>query len=469
MTLRNRISVAAAALVLLVVAGVSIAVYVSYAASLRSRVDGDLVNAAEQATEIATGTKLKSAGLPPSAAPDTSTPVKVGDTILQLLSGPLEVGQSTAFGPLGRPDLAVADGAQAAYFSTVQVNKRRFRVYTAEGLGRANAPGLIRVGRAVDADDGALRTAALLLAGLTAAAAALTYAVARLSASRVLRPIGRLTAAAEHITATGDLSARIGSTGRAPGKDEVARLGASFDTMLAALDDSVTVQRQLVADASHELRTPLTSLTTNLDLLAEDAGVADPQAPALVRAAREQAAELDQLVTDLVDVARYGESTPHRETVRLDLLTDEAVQRVRQRSPAASIDTDLQPCLVHVDPAGVDHAISNLIDNAIKWSPAGGVVHVAVAEGRVSVRDHGPGIPQEDLPHIFQRFYRAAAARGMPGAGLGLAIVARVAQANDATTDVQTGPDGSSFTLAFPPPTPETDDSDARVPPRGLS
>jgi two-component system sensor histidine kinase MprB len=106
---------------------------------------------------------------------------------------------------------------------------------------------------------------------------------------------------------------------------------------------------------------------------------------------------------------------------------------------------------VHVDPAGVDHAICNLIDNAIKWNSSDGVVQVVVTDARVSVTDHGPGIPDEDLPHIFERFYRAPAARGMPGAGLGLAIVARVAQANDATADVRTGPDGSTFTLAFPP------------------
>ena len=170
-----------------------------------------------------------------------------------------------------------------------------------------------------------------------------------------------------------------------------------------------------------------------------------------MRAAREQAGELDQLITDLLDLARYHESAPHRETVRLDQLTSEAVHRVRKRTPHADIVADLQSCLVHVDPAGVDHAICNLIDNAIKWNPPGGAVHVIVADARVSVIDHGPGIPDEDLPHIFERFYRAPAARGMPGAGLGLAIVARVAQANDATADVRTGPDGSTFTLAFPP------------------
>jgi RNA polymerase sigma-70 factor (sigma-E family) len=221
--------------------------------------------------------------------------------------------------------------------------------------------------------------------------------------------------------------------------------------MLAALHESVTAQRQLVADASHELRTPLTSLTTNLDLLEDGAGLADPQAPALVRAAREQAGELDQLITDLLDLARYHESTPHREAVRLDLLTGETVGRLRQRLPRVAIDADLRPCLVQVDPAAVDHAISNLVDNAVKWTPPDAVVRVVVENGQVSVTDHGPGIAGEDLPHIFERFYRAPAARAMPGAGLGLAIVGGVAHANNGSIAVQTGPHGSTFTLAFPP------------------
>jgi two-component system sensor histidine kinase MprB len=306
----------------------------------------------------------------------------------------------------------------------------------------------VRTGQAANADDGALLDAAMLLAALTVAATGITYGAARLTAGRILRPIAELTAAAERITQTRDLTTRLRVAGT---NDEVGRLSAAFDTMLAALHESVTAQRQLAADASHELRTPLTSLTTNLDLLEDGAGLAHPQAPALVRAAREQAGELDQLVTDLLDLARYHETAPHRETVRLDLLTSEAVHRFRQRGPHAAISADLQPCLVLVDPAGVDHAICNLIDNAIKWSPSDGAVHVAVGEGRVSVSDHGPGISAEDLPHIFERFYRAPAARGMPGAGLGLAIVGGVAQANQGIVEVRTGPGGSTLTLAFTP------------------
>jgi len=445
-TLRHRVSVAAAVGVLIVVAAVSSVLYFVYAASVHSRADVTLVDAAQQASSITQRIKQSASG--GRSIPDFSVPVTVGSVELQLFLGPA-VGQPTQFGPLDSRDVAVAEGAQPPYFADQHHGGHQFRVYTAAVPGGA----LVRTSRAADADNGALRNAALLLAGLTVVAAGVTYGAARLTAGRILRPIADLTAAADRVSRTRDLTARRRSTGRNDSRtnDEVGRLSSAFDAMLAALHESVTAQRQLVADASHELRTPLTSLTTNLDLLEDGAGLTDPQAPALVRAAREQAGELGQLITDLLDLARYHESAPHRETVRLDLLTDQAVHRLRQRAPHVVIDADLRPCLVHVDPAAVDHAVSNLVDNAVKWSPPGTAVHVVVENGQVSVTDHGPGIAHEDLPHIFERFYRAPDARGMPGAGLGLAIVGRVAQANQGTVEVRTGPGGSTFTLAFPP------------------
>jgi two-component system sensor histidine kinase MprB len=430
--------------VLIVVAAVSSVLYVSYAASVRARAKAELVAAAQQASTIAR--QLKQAASDKGAIPDLNKPITVGSTAIDLIPGPVVSGQPTRFGPLDSHDVAVADQAQPAYFAQAKDGSRWYRVYTAAMPGASDG-GLVRASRTANADDGALRTAALSLAALTVMAAGVTYGLARLTAGRVLRPIARLTRTAEHISRTGDLSARIGATGT----DEVGRLGASFDTMLAALDDSVTAQRQLVADASHELRTPLTSLTTNLDLLEDGDGLADPQAPALVRAAREQAGELGNLIADLLDLARYGEAAPHREAVRLDLLTADVVGRRQRRSPDVTVQTTLEACLVHVDPAAVDRAIGNLVDNAIKWSPPGGAVHVDVAAGQVSVTDHGPGVTAEDVPHIFERFYRAPTARGLPGAGLGLAIVGKVAQANGGTVDVRTGRTGSTFTLAFEP------------------
>jgi two-component system sensor histidine kinase MprB len=444
MTLRNRVATAAALGVLIVVAAVCGILYVSYAASLRARVDAELVDAAQQASTIAQ--KIKVGASEKGAIPDLEKPITVGGTGIDLIAGPVVGGETTRFGPLDSRDVAVADQAQPPYFTEAKDGNRWYRVYTAAMPGNSDG-GLVRASRPANADNGALRTEALLFGVLTVTAAVVTFGLARLTASRVLRPIAVLTSTAEEISRTRDLSARI----RATSTDEVGRLGASFDTMLAALDGSVTAQRQLVADASHELRTPLTSLTTNLDLLEDGEGLADPQAPALVRAAREQAGELDNLITDLLDLARYGEAIPHREVVRLDLLTADVVHNRQRRSPDVRLHAVLEECLVHVDPAAVDRAIGNLVDNAIKWSPPGGEVRVDVAAGRVSVTDNGPGVPPGDVPHIFERFYRAPAARGMPGAGLGLAIVGHVAQANGGTVELRTDQTGSTFTIAFAP------------------
>ncbi|HEY2044891.1 MAG TPA: HAMP domain-containing sensor histidine kinase [Jatrophihabitans sp.] len=458
MTLRSRVAVAAGAGVFLVLAVVNSVLYLFYVASLHSRVDASLVDVAQQTSAIAS--QLKQAASDKGAAPDITKPVTVGSTDIELLPGPVGAGQPTQFGPLSSRDIAVANHSQTAYFATIGRGGQRYRVYTA-AMPDTSAGAIVRTSRAESADDGAMYRAAALLLGLTVAASATVFGVARLTAARLLRPIADLTAAAEHITRTRDLGARLAvadspdaanpPTDRRPKRpDEVGRLSASIDSMLAELERSSDLQRQLVADASHELRTPLTSLTTNLELLADGDGLADQQAPALVRAARESAGELNSLMADILDLARYGESPPHREDVRLDLLAAEVVRRATNRATEVRFQTSLHPVLVCLDPAAADRAVSNLLDNAVKWSPPGGVVLVEVASGAVRVSDQGPGIGDADLPHVFERFYRSAAARGSPGAGLGLAIVARVTEANGGVVAVQTGPNGSTFSLSFP-------------------
>ncbi|MCL2489377.1 MAG: HAMP domain-containing histidine kinase [Propionibacteriaceae bacterium] len=464
MTLRNRVALIAAAIVLAVVVAVNIVLVYAYSGQLRSGGDASLVDAAQQASTIAAKMKATEANQPsaaptkptppPSTSPkptpdkppsDTDTIVTVGAIQVELLWGPVIAGEPSLLGPLTTQDVAVSLGSRPAYFGYSP--DQTLRTYTAALTGVPGG-GLVRATRKLSADSDALHQAEWLLAALALAATGVTYLALRLAAGRILRPIRRLTSTAEQITKTRDLSARIdaGTSG-----DEVTRLGSAFNTMLIALDESVTAQRQLVADASHELRTPLTSLTTNLDLLEDGDGLADPQAPALVAAAREQAGELNELIADLLDLSRYQEAEPHRAVVRLDNLTQEAVDQIRRRTPEPVIEVNLEPCLVDVDAAAVHRAIVNLIDNAIKWSPPGAAVRVVVEDGRVTVADSGPGISDEDMPHVFERFYRAPAARGRPGTGLGLAIVASVAAANDATASATTSSDGSVFTLGFAP------------------
>ena len=283
-----------------------------------------------------------------------------------------------------------------------------------------------------------------LLAVLVPAAAVGAAVVARLAAGRVLRPVGRLTETVERIRATGDLSAPI----EAPGQDEISRLGQAFAAMTAALDESVGAQRRLVADASHELRTPLTSLITNLELLAEQPD--DPSAPALVAAALAEAGELRALINDLVDLARDGQAAFHVEDVRLDLVAERVAARAAGRAPGLTYELDCRPTLVRGDPDALERAIGNLVDNALKWSPPDGRIRISAAAGAVEVSDDGPGIPADDLPHIFDRFYRSAKARALPGSGLGLAIVRRIADMHNGTVEAMPLPRGVTFRFSLP-------------------
>ena len=233
------------------------------------------------------------------------------------------------------------------------------------------------------------------------------------------RAVRRLTEATETVTATGDLSERIDAGGR----DEISRLASSFNAMLGALEESTRARGQLVADASHELRTPLTSLRTNIEVLASDRELPPGERERLLSDVVEQLGEMTNLISELIELARGEQPPAELEDVRLDLVAADAVERTRRNRPGVSFKTDFEESLVNGVPATIDRAVGNLLDNAAKWSPPGGEVEIAVRGAEVTVRDHGPGIDEEDLPYVFDRFYRARSARGQPGSGLGLAIV----------------------------------------------
>ncbi|NUP38304.1 MAG: HAMP domain-containing histidine kinase, partial [Streptomyces sp.] len=421
MTLRTRVALAVAAVVAAALVAVSLVVYPATAAGLAGQHDGELVTAAGQAPRLLDSFKTADSPLP-------TTPISVGDTLLQFWPGPLRAGPTDGFVPLAEQDEAVAFGKVAPYFRDVTYGGVRYRLYTAPlNLGEGV---LVRTAFPLNRDEDTLNALKLLLAGLTVGGALVAAAGARLLAGRVLRPIGRLTAVVERVTATGTLTAD-GLDGIGAGRDEVARLASSFTTMTEALRESVLAQRRLVADASHELRTPLTSLTTNLELLEEGRGTADPQAPALAHEARVQAEELRALVNDLVELARHGDIQLHLEDVRLDLVAGRVLARAAARAPHVRLRGELDGCLVSADADAIERAVSNLVDNAIKWSPPGGEVVVRVdAAGTLSVSDQGPGIAPQDLPFVFDRFYRAESARSLPGSGLGLAIVRQIAEAH---------------------------------------
>jgi two-component system, OmpR family, sensor histidine kinase MprB len=328
------------------------------------------------------------------------------------------------------------------FFRDATLAGTHLRVYTA-GLGTGAALQIALTLKETDDILGRLRWILLAIAGGGIGVAAL---LGLLVSRAALAPVRRLTTATEEITATRDLSRRV----EAGSRDELGRLGTSFNTMLAALEDSQQAQRQLVADASHELRTPLTSLRTNVELLARGRLPDDERGKAFADVSS-QLEELTVLVADVVDLARDGEREQAVEEVRLDLLVADAVERARLHTPGVRLEADLDESLVRGIPDRIFRAVANVLSNAAKWSPAGGTVEVRVAGGEVTVRDHGPGIAAEDLPHVFDRFYRSPAARGTPGSGLGLAIVRQVVESHGGA--VGAGPaegGGTLVSLKFP-------------------
>jgi two-component system sensor histidine kinase MprB len=432
MSLRTRVAVAVGVVVFCVLAIVAAVIYPAVGANLRGKNDQSLVQVAKEAPTIAG--KLKQAGTVGQLVP-------FGATQLQILPG-AAVGPTDGFVGITDHDVQVARGSDEPYFQDEAYGSVVYRIYTMQFPGNPGV--LVRVAQPVS--DAASTQTALgwLLAVLIPAGAVGAAAVARLAAGRVLRPVGRLTETVERIRATGDLSAPI----ETPGQDEISRLGQAFAAMTAALDESAGAQRRLVADASHELRTPLTSLTTNLELLAEQPD--DPSAPALVAAALAEAGELRVLINDLVELARDGQASFHIEDVRLDLVAERVAARAAGRAPGLRYELDCRPTLVRGDPDALERAIGNLVDNALKWSPPDGRIRISAAGGTVEVSDDGPGIPADDLPYIFDRFYRSAKARALPGSGLGLAIVRRIADMHHGTVEAIPLQQGVKFRISVP-------------------
>jgi two-component system sensor histidine kinase MprB len=283
---------------------------------------------------------------------------------------------------------------------------------------------------------------------------ALAAGLGRMAARRVLAPLAEVAQTAEHITETEDLSSRL----RVHADDEVGALATRFNAMIgrlqgsrAALDESVRAQRQLVADASHELRTPITSLRTNIEVLLAGGELSEEERQRLLHDVVEQTEELSALVNDLIELARGDLPAEHAEDVRLDRVVEEAVARARRNSPRITFQASLVPVIMDGVPERLGRAINNLLDNAARHSPAGATVEVIVDERGVLVRDHGSGVDPDDLPYVFDRFYRGANSRGRQGSGLGLAIVRQVALQHGGAVGVANAPDGGAiFTMRLP-------------------
>lgn len=360
------------------------------------------------------------------------------------------VDTSDSFG-VGAPEVQVARGVAADSARTVWSGGERWRMVAVNaGDGQA-----LVLAQSLESTDRMLDRLGLVMllfgvAGMITAGLA-GWAVAR----NGLRPVRHLTAAVEDIARTQRLEPIP-----IEGSDEVARLASAFNQMLRALSASQHRQRQLVADAGHELRTPLTSLRTNLDLLAQagtSTGLSEESRAELLDDVRAQIGEMTTLIGDLVELARDEPSIPAVEPVELTAVLEQAISRVRRRADV-EFDVRISPWWVVGDAAALERAITNLLDNAAKWSPPGETVLVTLTDGTLMVADRGPGIAAHDLPHVFERFYRSAESRSMSGSGLGLSIVRSVAERHGGIVRAGTGPGGGAgfwFSIPGQPSPPE--------------
>jgi two-component system, OmpR family, sensor histidine kinase MprB len=443
MSFRRRLTLACAAAVALAVALAAGLTYWIVRDALRDQIDASLTRATPFSQKLPDARKEAMMRLRQSVAP--TSPLDGPSLFGQLVKpdGAVVVPPGENPVSLSSPEKirAVASGTSKPFFSDVEMDGRHLRVYTVP----TPDGDVLQVARSLDEVDSTLATLRLGLGGIVMLGIGASVLLAFLATRTAVRPVAELTDAAEHVARTRDLTRRI----ERDGDDELSRLAGAFNTMLEALDDSQRAQRRLVADASHELRTPLTSLRTNLEVLGRG-GLEAADHERLRADVIAQLEELTLLVADLVDLARGEEPVAEREALRLDELVAAAVERAERHSPAVRFTTDLEPVVVDGVRSRLDRAVANLLDNAAKYGA--GIVEVTLRDGVLTVRDHGPGIADEDLPFVFDRFYRAPSARGRPGSGLGLAIVRQAAEAHGGTVQADRAPDGGAvLRLALSP------------------
>ena len=436
MSFRARLTLVAAAAVALAVLAASAAVWFVVKDSLYTQVDNRLKTRAQEITSgVGPG-----GGIHVESTPDGRNYIDIGGGRPILGSGgyiqvvrsdgtALRTFEETQPLPVGKGALRTAQTGRGTFFSDSKVGGTDVRVFTAPARDLNGVSYAIQVAQSLNDVNHTLDRVTLFLILIAAGGIGIAAALGLVVSKAALAPVRRLTEASEKVADTRDLSERIDAEGR----DELSRLASAFNTMLGALEESTRARRQLVADASHELRTPLTSLRTHIEVLASERELPSGERERLLTDVVEQLGEMTTLIAELIELARGEQHSHETEDVRLDLVAVNAVERTRRNRPGVTFKTDLVESLVHGVPETIERALANLLDNAAKWSPPGGEVEVSVRGGEVSVRDHGPGIEDEDLPYVFDRFYRARSARGLPGSGLGLAIVRQVAEAHGGT------------------------------------
>ena len=443
MTLRRRIAAAVALGVATVVLALAAIGYVTVRAHLRGEIDTALEARGAPFTQEREG--------PPRPASDkTPPPAPFGGA-----SGYFQFvrANGTAFTGDGPPLLrydaravAIARSGKGRYFTDETVRGTHLRVLAVPDPDTSSA---VLIARPLTEVDDVLHD--LLITDVIVIAVGVLVAAlfGGLIGRAAIAPIVRFTRRSEGIAGALDPSQRLEETGT----EELVRLASSFNRTLDALERSVQSQKNLVADASHELRTPMSALRSNIQIFLESHRLPESERSALQASILAELDQLTKLVTDVVELARGHGRDEGAEVFRLDAIVEEVVARNRRRAPQLVFDCELEPTLIEHDVDRVERAVANLLDNAGAWSPSGGMIAVRLEGGTLTVRDQGPGFAEQDLPHVFDRFYRADRARRMPGSGLGLAIVRQTAEARGGFAEALNAPEtGAVLRVSFGPP-----------------
>ena len=448
-TLAARVTLLATVAVGLSVAFLAAAAYLTVKHQLIATLDQSLLERATAASKSSGLVELTRRNVPTwvLGAADVRIAILSSDGTVVESPGEEDVGRIN----LSDAELVVAQSGSGYSLRTVRTSGGLYRVAAVPGNEAGTA---LILAQSLESNQDALSELGVVLTvfgllGVIAAGFA-GWAVAR----NGLRPVRLLSDAVDEIARTEKLDPI-----EVQGNDEIARLATAFNAMLGALAASRDRQRQLVADAGHELRTPLTSMRTNLDLLiqAEARGGLSAESRAeLMDDVRFQIEELTTLIGDLTELAREEPVPAQLEPVDLAEVVEHALDRVRRRASGLHYDVELEPWRVTGEATSLERAVTNLLDNAAKWSPPLGVVTVRLKDGTLYVADQGRGIAAEDLPYVFERFYRSPESRTLPGSGLGLSIVRRIVERHNGAVRAGSAPGvGAAFWLRLPPCDPD--------------
>jgi two-component system sensor histidine kinase MprB len=442
--LERRVFLLTTVAVAMAVAATGLAAFITLRVSLYRALDEELIDVASGLAVPVAGDIRNLGGLTESAlrAGDVSVAAMRSDGMTFFVPG------ERAHLELGADELAVARlQAGASARTGVASDGKEYRIVSVPITQLGNYA--LVLGRPLSPTNQTLRSVSLALVIFGSLGVVLAAIAGATVARSSLRPVRQLSAAAEHVTETDDLEPiSITASG------DLAVLADSFNRMLTSLASSRERQRQLIADAGHELRTPLTSLRTNIELLAADATTGmlkESDRTEILADLKAQLAEFTALIGDLVQLAREDTVAASPEPIDLRDVIKSALDRVRRRAHGLTFDVELNPFYVIGESDTLERAVTNLLDNAVKWSPPGGTVRVQLEGGRLRVADQGPGIDEADLPYVFDRFYRGEAARNTPGTGLGLSIVAQAVDRHGGWVRAsRSAQGGAEFTMQLP-------------------